>query len=144
MTGIATNSLYLSSYSCAYSYSNADTQKESILNDNKKKSGIYAWVHIESGKKYVGSSVDLYRRFTQYFNVKYLTRTSKSSYICRALLKDGYSKFSLDILELCDTSILIQREQYYIDRPLLFFLKKKKRLINNSSSKSCRSFKTWV
>ena len=59
--------------------------------------------------------MDLYRRFTQYYNIKYIIRTSKSSYICRALLKYGYSKFSLDILELCDTSILIQREQYYID-----------------------------
>ena len=35
--------------------------------------------------------------------------------IHKALLKYGYSRFSLDILEYCDTSILIQREQYYID-----------------------------
>lgn len=128
MTGINFNTTHfcLSSrrsftFSCALpkasdsSYSNADTQKESILNDNKNKAGIYCWTHIESGKKYVGSSVDLYRRFTQYYNIKYIIRTSKSSYICRALLKYGYSRFSLDILEYCDTSILIQREQYYID-----------------------------
>lgn len=101
--------------SCVISYSNADTQKESILNDNKNRAGIYCWTHLESGKKYVGSSVDLYRRFTQYYNIKYITRTSKSSLICRALLKHGYSSFSLDILEVCDTSVLIQREQYYID-----------------------------
>lgn len=112
MTGIKH---ILSCPSSVFIYSNADTQKESILNDNKNRSGIYCWTHIESGKKYVGSSVDLYRRFTQYYNIKYITRASKSSSICRALLKYGYSSFSLDILELCDTSILIQREQYYID-----------------------------
>lgn len=97
------------------SYSNADTQKESILKDNKKKSGIYCWTNIESNKKYVGSSVDLYSRFTRYYSIKYITRTSKSSLICRALFKYGYSKFKLEILEYCDPSVLIEREQYYID-----------------------------
>ena len=97
------------------SYINADTQKESIINDNKSKIGIYCWTNIESGKRYVGSSVDLYRRFMQYYNIKYITRASKSSLICRALLKYGYSKFKLDILEYCELSVLIEREQYYID-----------------------------
>lgn len=59
--------------------------------------------------------MDLYRRFTQYYNIKYITRASQSSLICRALLKYGYSGFSLDILEICDISVLIQREQFYID-----------------------------
>lgn len=96
-------------------YNNADTEKVSILNDNKNKSGIYCWTNIESGKKYVGSSVDLYRRFTQYYSINYITRASKSSLICRALLKYGYSKFKLEILEYCEPSVLIEREQYYID-----------------------------
>ncbi len=97
------------------SYINADTQKESVLNDNKAKAGVYCWTNIESGKKYVGSSIDLYRRFMQYYNIKYITRTAESSLICRALLKYGYSKFKLEILEYCDSSIIIEREQYYID-----------------------------
>lgn len=97
------------------SYTNADTQKESILNDNKSKAGIYCWTNIESGKKYIGSSVDLYRRFMQYYNIKYITRASKSSLICKALLKYGYSSFTLEILEYCEPSVLIKREQYYID-----------------------------
>lgn len=110
MTGI----IFLSK-SSVLSYSNADTQKESILKDNKNKSGIYCWTNIESNKKYVGSSVDLYKRFTKYYSIKYITRTSKSSLICRALLKHGYSKFKLDILEYSDPSVLIEREQYFID-----------------------------
>lgn len=97
------------------SYANADTQKESILNDNKSKAGVYCWTHLESGKKYVGSSIDLYRRFMQYYNIKYITRAAKSSLICRALLKYGYSSFKLEILEYCDPSSIIEREQYYID-----------------------------
>lgn len=35
--------------------------------------------------------------------------------ICRALLKYGYSKFSLEILEYCDPENCVEREQYYLD-----------------------------
>ena len=51
----------------------------------------------------------------QYYNIKYITRATKSSLICRALLKYGYSSFRLEILEYCDPSSIIEREQYYID-----------------------------
>jgi len=37
-----------------------------------------------------------------------------SSAIYSALLKYGYSNFSLDILEYCEIDALIEREQYYI------------------------------
>lgn len=36
-------------------------------------------------------------------------------HINRALLKWGYSSFSLSILEYCSVDVLIQREQHYID-----------------------------
>ena len=35
--------------------------------------------------------------------------------ISKALLKHGYSNFTLEILEYCDSKDLINREQYYID-----------------------------
>ena len=35
--------------------------------------------------------------------------------ICRALLKYGYSNFSLSIIEYCDANNCLAREQYYID-----------------------------
>lgn len=115
MTSIQIVSIAYYSVFSSVSYSNADTQKESVLNDNKGKAGVYRWTNKDSGKIYVGSSVDLYRRFTNYYNIKYITRTAKSSLICRALLKYGYSKFELDILEYCETENVITREQYYID-----------------------------
>lgn len=37
------------------------------------------------------------------------------SMIYRALLKNGYSKFRLDILEYCDPGLVLEREQYYLD-----------------------------
>jgi group I intron endonuclease len=35
--------------------------------------------------------------------------------IYKAILKYGYSNFSLDILEYCEPNLLIKKEQYYID-----------------------------
>lgn len=49
-----------------------------------------------------------------YYNINQLSRTS-NTHISRALLKYGYSSFSLTILEYCDLDSLIKREQHYID-----------------------------
>lgn len=95
-------------------YSDADLQKLDILNENKGKSGIYMWKNKNNDKFYIGSSNHLKRRLTSYFNLNYLVKES-SMYINRALLKEGYSSFSLFILEYCDEENLIKREQYYFD-----------------------------
>jgi len=52
-----------------------------------------------------------------YFSLAYLERNLKKSKsaIYRALLKYGYSSFSLEILEYCEESLVISREQYYMD-----------------------------
>lgn len=97
-------------------YINAETDKSLIYRENKKKSGVYRWINKVNGKSYVGSSISLKNRFSIYFSLSSLKLKVKgSSIIYRALLKYGYSKFSLDILEYCDSSVLIAREQYYID-----------------------------
>ena len=95
-------------------YSNADLQKQNIINENKNKSGIYQWVNILNGKTYIGSSVNLGRRLKQYYTYSYITSSqNKKMIIYKAILKYGYSNFSFKILEYCDISILIQREQFY-------------------------------
>lgn len=52
-------------------------------------------------------------RFYVYFNLAKLTR--KKSNIYSALLKHGYSNFSLEILEYCEKTDVLSREQYFID-----------------------------
>ena len=87
-----------------------------IAKQNKGKSGIYRWVHKDSGKSYVGSSSKLNDRFRRYFNHSYLSSSQRgASLICNALLKHGYMGFRLEILEYCPISILLDREQFYID-----------------------------
>ena len=50
-----------------------------------------------------------------YLNLSYL-KSKENFIISRALIKYGYSNFSLTILEYCDKSELLKREQYYLDK----------------------------
>jgi len=98
-----------------FSYLNSDTDKLSMLRDNRGKSGVYRWTNLINGNSYIGSSVNLSRRLTQYYNINILTKYRQNSNIHKAILKYGYSKFKLDILEYCDRKDTIKREQYYMD-----------------------------
>lgn len=97
------------------SYLNADIDKKSIYDENKNKSGIYCWTNLTNKNCYIGSSSNLSKRFSWYYNLNSINKEASVSFISRALLKYGYSGFRLDILEYCNTEQLIDREQYYID-----------------------------
>jgi group I intron endonuclease len=113
------NNLFVSSVV----YSNIDKDKLQILIDTKNKAGIYLWTHLDSNKKYIGSSVNLSRRFTYYFSKVNISRHKKSR-IHNALLNYRYSSFSLAILEFINITnlpkdeakkLILEREQYYFD-----------------------------
>ena len=94
-------------------YSNPDKEKESIVNENKGRTGIYRWVHIESDKSYIGSSAKLNIRFKQYLNYNHISYPKRNMIIYKALLKYGYAGFRLEILEYCSPEVLLEREQFY-------------------------------
>lgn len=98
-------------------YNNMDINKYIIYKENRGKSGIYRLNNIITGKSYIGSSVSLGRRFSNYYSTGYLEYKVKKGYsiIYNSLLKHGYSNFSIDILEYCEPELCISREQYYID-----------------------------
>jgi len=91
--------------------------KSRIMKENKKKSGIYCWINIATGKKYVGCSCNLSNRLKTYFSKRSLRNylLTSNSYIYRAILKYNISNFSLEILEYCCENIKLKREQYFID-----------------------------
>ena len=83
------------------------------------------WTHKESGKRYVGSAVNLSDRMYQYFSLSWLKQVD--SYISRAIIFHTHSAFSLSILEYVDVSnldkedarkLILSREQHFLD--LLF------------------------
>lgn len=94
-------------------YDDADIYKLKAVNENKNRSGVYRWVNKVNGKSYVGSSVNLGRRFKSYYDFSYISKSKMV--ISKALIKNGYSNFILEILEYCDPSEAIPREQYYLD-----------------------------
>jgi group I intron endonuclease len=95
-------------------YKNADSDKKKAVEENRGRSGVYRLKNLYNGKCYIGSSTDIGRRLTSYYSFLYIS-AQKSSLICRALLKYGYAKFSIEILEYCKPGDAVKREQYYLD-----------------------------
>jgi group I intron endonuclease len=96
--------------------------KSQILKDNKDKAGVYLWTHKESGKIYVGSSVNLFRRLGEYYSFPKLDE--RNSYIHNAIKLYKYSAFFISIVEYINITnlpledarkLIISREQYYIN-----------------------------
>lgn len=67
---------------------------------------------------YIGQSSDISKRFKNYFSLSYI-KSKDNLKIHKALIQEGYSNFSITILEYCDNcdkSDLLVREQYYFDK----------------------------
>jgi group I intron endonuclease len=93
---------------------NANTSRVKAIRENRGKSGIYRWLNKISNKSYIGSSANLGKRFSNYFSLNYISDPKRNMNIHKALLKYDYSNFTLQILEYCEPSNLITREDDYI------------------------------
>src|SRR5690606_22404362 len=100
-------------------YLDAAEAKLRIFSENNSKSGIYLWVNNINEKYYIGSGFNLKNRLYAYYNTQRLI--NENYRIQRAILKHTHSNFSLYILEYCETNNLIDRDQYYIDLPIISY-----------------------
>jgi group I intron endonuclease len=96
-------------------YNDLVINKRHIIKENKDKSGIYRFTNKLNGKMYIGSSSNLSSRFLKHFNLNYISKHKNELSISRAMIKYGYDNFYLEILEFCDVSNLLKREQFYLD-----------------------------
>jgi group I intron endonuclease len=97
-------------------YINADLDKKIIILENKDKAGVDQFLNLLTGDSYIGSSTNLSRRLKQYYTYGFISNPARSkSIIYSSILKNGYSNFSLIILEYCKIKDTINREQFYID-----------------------------
>lgn len=76
--------------------------------------GIYEILCMANGRRYVGSAVDIQKRWRQHYTG--LTSGSHHSiHLQRAWNKHGESVFVFRVIERCCSDELIRREQHYID-----------------------------
>ncbi len=80
------------------------------------QSGIYAITNKINGRQYVGSSINIKKRWA--CHISGLTRgTSRSVRLQAAWTKYGTESFEFSVLELVpDTNDLILREQFWMDQ----------------------------
>jgi group I intron endonuclease len=77
-------------------------------------SGIYAITNTVTGKLYVGSAVDIDRRW-QTHRTQLRAGVHHSQKLQRAWAKYGPDAFAFTVLEECDPTVLQDREQYWLD-----------------------------
>lgn len=108
-------------------YKNLELARIELKTHIYKKAGIYQLVNLEDANKtYVGSSNNLQRRLNDYLNPLGLSKTLERgrSHIINALLKHGYVRFGIIILEFIDLDSSLpsqvkqrkiwEREEFYI------------------------------
>ena len=79
-----------------------------------KASGVYAIRHLGSGKRYVGSSVNLHDRARRHLDAL-RNGTHHSARLQAAWKRHGEDSFELGILELCTVTELLEREQFHLE-----------------------------
>ena len=80
--------------------------------------GIYKIENLVNGKKYIGQSTNITKRWQQHLEV--LTQNTETAQLARekplyaAFIKYGLENFSFQIIEICNYNILDEREKYWI------------------------------
>lgn len=88
--------------------------REVIMGIIPRSSGIYQILCVSTGKVYIGSAIDLRRRYQQHWSDLRLRR-HKNSLLQRAWNKYGEDSFVFSVLEQVEPADLIATEQHYLD-----------------------------
>lgn len=76
------------------------------------KSGIYMIMTTSNRKKYIGSSVNINRRFSEH-KLELMRNKHCNSYLQNSFNKYGEENFQFSVLELCDEELLTERENHW-------------------------------
>lgn len=80
----------------------------------KGKSGIYSILNVVNGKRYIGSSVDIYSRLHEHFH-NLRNNKSHNKHLQSSWNKYGEENFIFNVLEFCESENRFDREQFYLD-----------------------------
>ena len=84
------------------------------ITQDLKISGIYCIINIKNSKKYIGSSKNIRQRLWSH-RAELRHNKHENSYLQNAWNKYGEHNFDYYILEKCEESLLLEKEQLYID-----------------------------
>jgi group I intron endonuclease len=90
------------------------SERKTIILENRNCSGVYALICRVNNKFYVGSSTNLTNRLLDYMQPAYLAQQTNRP-ILRAIVKYGLMNFIFVVLETCNVTDTLQREQYWLD-----------------------------
>lgn len=76
--------------------------------------GIYKITNLINGKIYIGRSVNMKARKATHFS-----NSQHNKHLKRAMCRYGFSQFVFEVIEFCNKSNIVEREQFYLDT-LLF------------------------
>lgn len=87
-------------------------------NEENRTCGIYLITNLVNGKKYVGQSNNIEKRFRDHRNNALSDKTNEKNnqIIYRAMRKYGFDNFSFEILIECEEDLLDLMEIYYIKK----------------------------
>lgn len=89
--------------------------KNKKLYPNLNVSGIYKITNKLNKKIYIGSSINIFKRWNQHLYKKRTLDITKKQYITRAIDKYGNENFIFEILAVCPIEYLVKLEQWFID-----------------------------
>lgn len=78
------------------------------------KSGVYKITNINNENSYIGSSIDVYKRWNKH-KVCLRNGNHHSQHLQNAWNKYGESSFVFEVLLFCEINLLIEKEQHYLD-----------------------------
>jgi group I intron endonuclease len=98
---------------CENKFINIKLSKIEILSYLKGKAGIYMFFNLSNGNTYVGSSVNMARRF----RIHMYSVNKYNLPLYKAISKYGTSNFAFLVLQFCkeDEDTCLGLEQYYLD-----------------------------
>jgi group I intron endonuclease len=82
--------------------------------DAIRRSGIYAYIHLETGRAYVGQAFDWHRRSYEHLS-RLRNNRHKNPHLQSAFNKYGASAFTFVRVEACEISALTAREKYWME-----------------------------
>jgi group I intron endonuclease len=103
-------------------YDNFKENRLQIKKDQINKSGVYCLINLINGNFYIGSSINLSLRMSNYLNTTFLKQKKNNNMpIIKSLLKYGQDNFALIIVEYVNILKLNGVETKYITKLLPYY-----------------------